>query len=90
MIVDSTEKLEVEHRRLIWHSRRGMLELDVILLPFTEKHYRQLNETDQTVYRRLIDCEDQDLFNWFMQKSKCEDTEIQRLVEYVLEHARKG
>lgn len=86
--MENAEKQAEELRRLVWHSRRGMLELDVILLPFTENHYSDLNTEDQLVYRRLIDCEDQDLFNWFMEKSKCPDSEIQRMVEYVLEHAR--
>lgn len=86
--MDSTEKLHEDHRRLKWHSHRGMLELDVLLLPFTENCYLDLNDEDKVQYKRLIDCEDQDLFNWFMEKSKCGDSEIQRMVETVLHYAR--
>lgn len=86
--MENAEKQAEDLRRLVWHSRRGMLELDVILLPFTETHYSGLSSEDKLVYRRLIDCEDQDLFNWFMEKSKCPDAEIQRMIEHVLEHAR--
>ncbi|WP_411745613.1 succinate dehydrogenase assembly factor 2 [Reinekea sp.] len=67
-----------------------MLELDGLLLPFTENKFRGLTEANKFLYRRLIDCEDQDLFDWFMQKSKSEDTELQRMVEIVLEYARNG
>ena len=28
-----------EFNRLSWHSRRGMLEIDVMLMPFTEHQY---------------------------------------------------
>jgi hypothetical protein len=28
-----------EFNRLYWHSRRGMLEIDVMLMPFTQNHY---------------------------------------------------
>lgn len=28
---------QTELNRLFWHSRRGMLELDVLLVPFTRK-----------------------------------------------------
>lgn len=86
--MDNTEKLHEEHRRLQWHSHRGMLELDVLLLPFSEKCFLDLSEDDQKLYRRMIDCEDQDLFNWFMEKSKCPDADIQRMIETVLDYAR--
>ena len=76
--------------RLRWACRRGMLELDVLLLPFTEQEYLKLSEEDKTQYKRLIDCEDQDLFNWFMEKSVCPDTDIHRLINLVLAHARRG
>lgn len=88
--MDIKEKEEQEIRRLWWHSRRGMLELDNLLLPFTETQFRGLNEQDKALYRRMIDCEDQDLFDWFMEKSICSDTEIQRMVMMVLNHARHG
>lgn len=88
--MDQKEKEEQEIRRLWWHSRRGMLELDNILVPFTETQFRSLSETDKAVYRRMIDCEDQDLFDWFMEKAISPDAEIQRMVMRVLHHARHG
>ena len=46
-----TEQQALEHRRLWWHSRRGMLELDVLLVPFTEDAYPTLSEDDQRIYK---------------------------------------
>ena len=43
-----------EFNRLYWHSRRGMLEIDVMLMPFTQNHYQSLSENDQEAYRRLL------------------------------------
>ena len=34
---------KAEFNRLWWHSRRGMLELDNLLIPFVEQAYRDLN-----------------------------------------------
>ena len=31
--------IEVEVKRLYWHSRRGMWELDQLLVPFVEEQY---------------------------------------------------
>ncbi|MCP6134009.1 succinate dehydrogenase assembly factor 2, partial [Klebsiella pneumoniae] len=58
---------QTELNRLFWHSRRGMLELDVLLVPFTQEVYPSLNETDRELYVRLLKCEDQDMFGWFME-----------------------
>ena len=38
---------DVEINRLYWHSRRGMLELDVLLVPFTKEVYATLNQVDR-------------------------------------------
>ena len=51
--------------RLLWGSRRGMLELDLVLTPFVENVYESLSEEDQQRYQRLLLEQDQDLFAWF-------------------------
>ncbi len=59
---------ETELKRLYWHSRRGMLELDVLLVPFVQEVYPGLDAEDQARFRKLLECEDQDMFGWFMQR----------------------
>ncbi|PHA05866.1 hypothetical protein COE65_26545, partial [Bacillus sp. AFS051223] len=43
---------DVELNRLYWHSRRGMLELDVLLVPFVKEVYPHLNDVDRECYRK--------------------------------------
>lgn len=69
--------------RLIWASRRGMLELDLILIPFLENHYSALSEADKAAYQLLLKSEDQDLFAWFMKKSRPEDPILADIVDKV-------
>jgi antitoxin CptB len=83
-----TEEQALVHRRLWWHSRRGMLELDVLLVPYTEDVYPVLSEEDQRIYRRLIDNEDQDLWNWFLEKDKPEDAELAYMVRKILDRVQ--
>lgn len=71
-----------------WHSRRGMLELDVLLLPYAEEAYDSLSEQDQALYRKLLECEDPDLFAWLMDHQIPADKELETAVNQVLEHAR--
>ena len=45
---------EIELKRLFWHSRRGMLELDVLLVPFVQEVYPGLPADDQARFRKLL------------------------------------
>ena len=79
---------QTELNRLFWHSRRGMLELDVLLVPFTQEVYATLSEEDRALYRRLLSCEDQDMFGWFMERAESEDPELQRMVRMILDRVQ--
>lgn len=70
--------------KLFWHSRRGMLELDLILIPFVKEHYANISESDQQLYDKLLECEDQDLFSWFMQKDTPENPELAHIVRIII------
>lgn len=73
-----------EFNRLWWHSRRGMLELDNLLIPFIEEVYRDLSADDQARYKKLLSCEDNDMFEWFMQRSRPQDPDLQRIVDMII------
>lgn len=73
-----------EFNRLWWHSRRGMLELDALLIPFLEEAYQELDTEDQDRYEKLLTCEDTDMFEWFMQRSRPDDADLQRIVDIIL------
>lgn len=79
---------QTELNRLFWHSRRGMLELDVLLVPFTQEVYPTLNEADRELYVRLLSCEDQDMFGWFMERTESENPELQRMVRIILDRVQ--
>lgn len=79
---------QIELNRLFWHSRRGMLELDVLLVPFSQDVYATLSKEDRELYWRLLGCEDQDMFGWFMERSESEDPELQRMVRIILDRVQ--
>lgn len=65
----------MEHlfQRVRWHSRRGMLELDLVFVAFTEQYFAALSATEQDDYVRLLACEDQDLLAWWLQHEQPQD-----------------
>ncbi|MDP0563497.1 MAG: succinate dehydrogenase assembly factor 2 [Candidatus Endonucleobacter sp. (ex Gigantidas childressi)] len=81
----SVESFEELYRCLQWRSRRGMLELDVLFEPFTRDSFCLLSAEDQGAYVRLLECEDPDLFSWFMTDQRPREPELARMVDKVLE-----
>jgi len=69
--------------RLLWASRRGMLELDLILTPFVENVYDTLSKDDQLRFEVLLECEDQTLFMWFMQRENPSDPNMERIIKII-------
>lgn len=76
------------YNRIRWASRRGMLELDLILVPFVENCYADLSEDDKQRYVDLLDSEDNDLFSWFLGRGQPEDPELAQIVSQINHYAR--
>ena len=74
--------------RLKWACRRGMLELDVLFMPFVDEAFDDLNEEQKEIFERLLTCDDPDLFAWFMGHQKCEDPELAAMVELILNRVK--
>ena len=60
-----------------------MLELDLILLPFLENIYPTLSQADKESYWKLLESEDQDMFEWFVNRHNPHNIELQRIVDLV-------
>ena len=58
-----------EWNRAKWASRRGLLELDLLLAPFVTEAFLELNTLLRQDYRELLFQEDQDLMEWIMGRS---------------------
>ncbi|PIE43614.1 MAG: hypothetical protein CSA50_04740 [Gammaproteobacteria bacterium] len=80
--------MSVEENKLFWHSRRGMLELDVLLVPFLKEVYPNLPPDDKERYKKLLECEDQDMFSWFMKKTEPADPDIKKIVTLIVDRVQ--
>jgi antitoxin CptB len=74
-----------ELSRMRWAARRGMLELDLVLEPFVNDRYAALCEADRRSFQRLMECEDQDLYAWLMQREQPPGEELAHIVEHILQ-----
>ncbi|GAA59601.1 UPF0350 protein CPS_4131 [Pseudoalteromonas sp. BSi20652] len=74
--------------RIRWACRRGMLELDVLFMPFVEEAYDSLNAEQQAIFQRLLTEEDPDLFAWFMGHQECKDEQLNGMIKLILDRVR--
>jgi len=77
-----------ELSRMRWAARRGMLELDLVLEPFVTARYGALDPVDRHRFQRLMQCEDQDLFAWLLQRERPDDEELAGIVQQILHFTR--
>tara|TARA_B100000029_G_C17518733_1_gene939011 strand:+ start:495 stop:740 length:246 start_codon:yes stop_codon:yes gene_type:complete len=78
---------KAEKNRLRWRSRRGMLELDLLLVPFFEAKFEALTEEQQQNFVKLLEQDDPDLIEWFARRERVQDDSLHKLVKMILDHA---
>ena len=71
---------EVELRRLRWKCRRGMRELDQLFGRYLDRKWRQASADERAVFLRLLACEDDKLWHWFMGNEIAPDAALAALV----------
>ena len=70
-------------RRLRWQCRRGMRELDLMLLAFVDQHYDHLSTDERITLDTLLKNHDQLLLAWLMGHQPPTDPAQARLVERI-------
>jgi len=81
---------ENELPRLRWACRRGMLELDLLLLPFLEHRFLQLSSDQQKVFIELLACTDQELFDWLMDKKTPQNNAFYNIITLIVQYAKSS
>ncbi len=61
---------ELDRRRLRWRARRGLLENDIIVERFLDRHEHDLSESDVAALMRLLDLSDNDLLDLLLARKE--------------------
>jgi antitoxin CptB len=70
-----------EADRLRWQCRRGMLELDLVLTKFLNRHVETLSSEEMKAFRRLLDYPDNDLWDIVSGKIPPPDPEAATIIK---------
>lgn len=72
-----------EMQRLRWRCRRGMRELDQLFVRYLDRDWIGASAEERVIFERLLRCEDDRLWRWFLGHEICEDPELHALVERI-------
>ena len=82
-------KKNININKLIWASRRGLLELDLLLEPYIRSEFNKMSDFDQTNLYEFLKLDDDELFDFFL-GSKEVPQQFLAVVSEVLEFHAKG
>ena len=77
---------ELNPDKIYWHSRRGMLELDLLLVPFAREVFVTLSHQEQMLYKEFLGEEDQDIYSWLLERTEPPNSACKPLIERILAH----
>jgi antitoxin CptB len=69
-VIADAEALPLARRRLRWRARRGLLENDVIITRFLERHGDQMTSDQMVSFAALLDLPENELLDLFL--ARCE------------------
>lgn len=80
---DPTDAERVELQKLRWRSRRGMRELDQLMERYLARRWLDADVAERAVFDRLLACEDDRLWRWFLGYETAQDAELHAIVERI-------
>lgn len=69
--------------RIRWHCRRGLLELDLVLASFVERHLGGLDAQQRKIFMELLNQSDNDLLDLVMGRTEPADPRCRTVLELV-------
>lgn len=74
---------ETAKRRIRFSTRRGLLELDIVLGRFMEKEFQNLNDEELSVFVALLDLPDPEFLALVNEKEKTDNPQFKSLLDKI-------
>jgi len=71
-------------KHIYWRSRRGMLELELKLVPFVRDRFESLSEAEKGAYEAMLEEEDWQLYDWLQGREVPTDALTKALVDKII------
>lgn len=75
------DNITLQERKTIYRARRGLKEIDVYFDPYVKNHFLTASDEEKQVFIELVEHEDPDLLDWFMEVSEPPRPELKQLIQ---------
>ena len=76
----------IRKAKIKWQCRRGMLELDLVLMRFIDIALEQLTDKELNAFELILNEPDPVLYSWLMGSTAPDDGELRTIVELIKLH----
>tara|TARA_B100000282_G_scaffold76301_1_gene52553 strand:- start:12 stop:275 length:264 start_codon:yes stop_codon:yes gene_type:complete len=77
--------LDELEKKILWQCRRGLWELDAILIPFVEKHLSKLTDEEINKFQQFLSYEDIEIFDILVNKKQFEESNLIPIVTKIID-----
>lgn len=81
-------------KKILWQCRRGLWELDAILIPFVEKNLSNLTAEEIKKFQQFLSYEDIEIFDILVNKKELVESNlipiVTKIIEFHDDSMRKG
>lgn len=74
----------IKRARLGWRCRRGMRELDILLMRYMDRDYERADAAEQAAFEALLDFQDPEILDLLTGRLTVQDVRLQDVVERLL------
>lgn len=75
------DEITLEERKVVYRARRGLKEIDVYFDPYVKQYYLLADAEEKQLFAELVEQEDPDLLDWFMEVSEPPRPELRVLIQ---------
>ena len=77
--------MDKAHRaKLVWRCRRGMRELDVVLMRYLDRDFDSAGASEQAVFEKLLSLQDPDIYDLLTGRIVADDPGLRHVVKRLL------
>ena len=81
--------MKSKHRsRIEWHCRRGMRELDVVLMRYLERAYDAADQGEKNAFETLLSLQDPEILDLLTGRIVAEDEGLCHVIQRILANSR--
>lgn len=74
--------------RIRWRCRRGMRELDVLLLRYLDREFADATPTEKAAFEQLLSAQDPEIVDLLAGRLKAEDEAVNAIIQRLLAQSR--